>query len=240
MAEKGKRLILLHAGSKDGFVANGKLLFRSKTKSADYHDEMNGVHFREWFEQQLLPNIPANSVIIMDNAPYHSVELEKAPTSATRKAEMIEWLDRHGIGHAADLLKPELYELIKMHKPDQKKYVIDTLAALHGHTVVRLPPYHCDFNPIELIWGQVKEDVRRHNTTFKLSEVEILTAAAIERVTSENWKKAIDHVTKIEAAYWETDHLIEERVEPLVITATDSDESDSEDEDDFTALLNTP
>ncbi len=37
---KGKRLIVVHAGSKNGWVPNAELVFRSKTHSADYHDEM--------------------------------------------------------------------------------------------------------------------------------------------------------------------------------------------------------
>lgn len=32
-----RRLILLHAGSEDGFVQNDELLFQSKTNSENYH-----------------------------------------------------------------------------------------------------------------------------------------------------------------------------------------------------------
>ena len=37
---KGQRLIL-HAGEVDGWVERADLVFRSKTNSTDYHDEMN-------------------------------------------------------------------------------------------------------------------------------------------------------------------------------------------------------
>ena len=53
---KGKCLIILHAGCKDGFLPDSALIFVGKTKSADYHDEMNGARFTEWFEHNLLPN----------------------------------------------------------------------------------------------------------------------------------------------------------------------------------------
>ena len=47
---KGDRLIVLDAGSNEcGFIDNVELIFPSKTKSTDYHDEMNGKHFMEWF-----------------------------------------------------------------------------------------------------------------------------------------------------------------------------------------------
>ncbi|KAL4119462.1 hypothetical protein QTP88_012269 [Uroleucon formosanum] len=33
-----------------------------------------------------------------------------------------------------------------------------------GHEMVRLPPYHCQYNPIELIWAQVKSEVAKKKT----------------------------------------------------------------------------
>ena len=39
--------------------------------TGDYHNEMCGESFEEWFKSQLLPNIPPSSLIVMDNAPYH-------------------------------------------------------------------------------------------------------------------------------------------------------------------------
>lgn len=85
---KGKRLIVLNIGSEDGFVPGALLCFESKKNSNDYHDEMNGETFYEWMES-ILPKLKANSVIIMDNASYHSVKADKAPTSTTKKADII-------------------------------------------------------------------------------------------------------------------------------------------------------
>jgi len=43
-----------------------------------------------------------------------------------------------------------------MHKPQYESFAIDFLLAEYGHTVIRLPLYHPDLNPIEKIWGNVK------------------------------------------------------------------------------------
>ena len=43
-----------------------------------------------------------------------------------------------------------------------------------GHTVLCLPPYHCDLNLIELIWSQLKRYVAANNVTFKLPDVQKL------------------------------------------------------------------
>ncbi|KAG8310088.1 hypothetical protein J6590_071163 [Homalodisca vitripennis] len=41
---------------------------------------MNHDTFSKWFRESLLPNLSTPSVIVMDNAPYHSKILDKAPT----------------------------------------------------------------------------------------------------------------------------------------------------------------
>jgi hypothetical protein len=67
---EGKRLTVLHIGSEDGFVGNGSLIFESR-KTGDYHEEMNSTVFEEWFKR-VLPTLEEKSVIVMDNASYHS------------------------------------------------------------------------------------------------------------------------------------------------------------------------
>jgi transposase len=50
------------------------------------------------------------------------------------------------------MLKAELLGIVKNNK-QQKEYVIDSIVSQHGHKVLGLPPYHCQFNPIEMVWG---------------------------------------------------------------------------------------
>ncbi len=47
---KGLRLIILGAGGEIGWIPNTTLIFRSKKNTGDYHDEMTGEHFEEWFK----------------------------------------------------------------------------------------------------------------------------------------------------------------------------------------------
>lgn len=66
---------------KNGSVKRAKTVFPAKKGKEDYHDEMNGARFGERFEEQLLPNLPVNSLIVMDNASYHSVKGEQVPNT---------------------------------------------------------------------------------------------------------------------------------------------------------------
>jgi hypothetical protein len=39
----------------------------------NYHSEMNSVIFNKWVEEQLVPALPPKSLVVMDEASYHSV-----------------------------------------------------------------------------------------------------------------------------------------------------------------------
>lgn len=149
---KGQRLIITHAGTSSGFVPNCLLAFKS-VKTTEYHEEMNFEKFKEWFTV-LLNNLNEPHMIFMDNAPYHSVQMNKAPTASNRKCEIIAWLQVNGVQSADSMLKKELLGLVKIHKPRNPTYVLDEMPKEKGHTVIRLPPYHCQYNAID--WAQVK------------------------------------------------------------------------------------
>jgi len=84
------------------------------------------------------------------------------------------------------MTKAELYDLIKMHKPQYETFAIDRLFADHGYTVLRLPPYHPDLNPIEQIWGIVKTRTAAKNVTFKLQDIQQLAEQNFAAVTMED------------------------------------------------------
>lgn len=152
----GQRWIVGHAGGDMGFINNCLLLFKSISKSGDYHDDMNFGNFSKWFKEKLLLNIPVNSIIVVDDAPYHSVQVNKSPTASSRKSDIISWLLLKNIPHDPFILKCKLLKIVKIHKP-LPEYEIDNLTLKEGHTVLRLPPYHCNLNPIKLIWSIAKK-----------------------------------------------------------------------------------
>ena len=54
-------------------VPKAKLVFQAKQSTGDYHGQMDYRNFSKWFKEQLLPNIPSQSLIFMDNAKYHNL-----------------------------------------------------------------------------------------------------------------------------------------------------------------------
>ena len=47
-----------------------------------------------------------------------------------------------------------------------------SIAKKSGHEVLRLPPYHCELDAIELVWADIKNFVAKENTTRNLETVE--------------------------------------------------------------------
>ena len=227
---KGARLIILHAGcTETGFLPNCKLVFRAVNVDGDYHREMNGTVFMDWFQNKLIPALPPKSVVILDNASYHNLRVEstKSPTSATKKADIQKWLSDNKIPYTAAMLKPELLQLVKKHKPSIR-YLTDEIAEAHGHRVLRTPVRHCELNPIELVWAQMKRMVARQNTSFKIKEVEELTNSTLDVITADYWRKCARHVIDIENKMRRLDGIFD--IEPVIITLDDS--SDSADSSD--------
>ncbi|XP_072400319.1 uncharacterized protein [Diabrotica undecimpunctata] len=96
---RGKRIIILHTGTKSGFVPNALLLSDKNIKqsSADYHEDMTAELFEKWATKQLLPNIKTNSVILMDNASYHSRLYNKIPNTSSKKGDIIKFMENKGM-----------------------------------------------------------------------------------------------------------------------------------------------
>jgi transposase len=148
------RYIIVNAGNIDGFIPNIGRIFRSKKKSGDYHSEMNAETFEEWLKDMLLA-LDKPSLIILDNASYHSRLHEKQPTTAWRKSELQNWLRENNILYSALDTKNSLLQICRANYRE-KVCEVDCIIREAGHEVLRLPPYHCMFNPIEMVWSQSK------------------------------------------------------------------------------------
>jgi len=228
---KGGRLIVCHAGSKShGIIEGAKMIFQSKSSNiGDYHSQMNAEVFRSWFIQ-MLQSLEEACVIVMDNAVYHSMLVDNFPKSNARKSDIQEWLTKKNINYSSLETVAELCERVKLLLPTQKKYELDELALKMGHEVVRLPPYHCQYNPIEMIWAQVKRQVATKNTTFKIADVEKLMHEAIDSVTKEDWINCVRHTEKIQEEDYKKEIHREVILEPIILTILPGESSTDEDE----------
>ncbi|KAJ4438537.1 hypothetical protein ANN_14484 [Periplaneta americana] len=231
---RGERIMVLHADSSDGWVPN--CLFLSARNigdsKADSHDEMNSEIFEDWFTNKLMKNLPTSPpcIIVTDNAAYHSRLQFRLPNRSTRKDDIISFMVQHNLEVPNPL--PTISVLLELIKEANisREFVIDKIARDFGHEVLRLPPYHCNLNAIELIWACLKHEVRKRNVTPSRSDNVCRTIReCVELINSELWTKCVNRTREIERQYIVRDS--ENDRDSFIISVGDSDsEGSSSDE----------
>ena len=158
---------------------------------------MNHELFTKWFIKELLPNIPKESLIIMDNASYHNALSDDSPlTSSCKKDRIASWLENIGATIPDDCLKAELVEILKKIDPSPL-YALDEMAAKQGHQILRTPPYHPELQPIETCWGILKNQIAR-NCDFTMDNLLKQLDHAFDGVTAKTCSRLIRKIQKIE------------------------------------------
>lgn len=236
-ANIGKRLIVVHIGSSEGFVPGGLLCFESKNNSFDHQNEIDSNKFYKWF-CSILPLLNEESVIVMDNAPYHCKKIVPLPNDTWRKTNIIRWLESKGEVIDRPLVKFQLLEKVETLRPIYDKYEIDEEAKKHNKIVLHLMSYHCELNPIELAWSAVKNYIKM-NITYKLHDIRQLLINGVERISPEMWATYVSNTIKEEEKFWQIDFLIDDILEEIenqesiqILTITERTSSDlSEDSD---------
>ncbi|XP_049883814.1 uncharacterized protein LOC126379181 [Pectinophora gossypiella] len=230
---KGRRLIVTHIGNENGFLEGADWVFEAKKSDGDYHGEMDSHNFEKWF-QETLEKIEPGSVIVMDNASYHSRKVDLLPNMGWRKTDIQNWLQSKNIDFEENEIKAQLLQKINKMRYQQKH--VDEMAAKKDIIVLRLPPYHCELNPIELIWAQMKSYVARNNKSFKMAEVKKLLSESMARIGKEQWTACVNHVLKEEEKMKRLEGLIDDATDGVtpkfIIHISEDSSSHSESFDD--------
>ena len=211
---KGERLIILNAVTKNGWVKGARLVFQAKSNSGDYHGSMDEENFTKWFTKQLLPNIPDNAVIIMDNASYHNTYKEDGvPPLNSKKIILQQWLEENKIDYGEDFLRSQLIELINIHRPPRVYKLDDMLEndpkyRSRGIEILRTPQYHPEFQPIEKCWAVVKQHMAQH-CDFTLKGLQENLEKAWVKITSTTMKGIMKKIIYWQDYHFEQDSLLD-------------------------------
>lgn len=166
----------------------------------------------------------------MDNASYHSRRLNKLPTKSNKKEVMQAWLRERNVLYPETATKDLLWHLICQLPKSEKSFVTDSLIQSAGHEVLRLPPYHCQFNAIEMVWSQAKRFYDKEVLATK--DVLDTWKRAIRNVTPSQWANYVKHTDKVIKTAWDKEKDISPNVKPIIINVgghhDDDDDSDME------------
>ena len=153
-------------------------------------------------------------ILVIDNAPYHSRLMEKFKRPKKRKADMKFWLSQHNIQYDERELNEELWlkitDFLKSYRGE--KYFLDAHLKTLQVEVVRMPPYHCDFNPIEKCWAFRKQFVvAKNQSKHSMAELILWWEQSRKEMTLEHIQKLFEQVIRIEDQFAEIDsRFIEE------------------------------
>ncbi|GJJ68190.1 hypothetical protein EMPS_09547 [Entomortierella parvispora] len=131
----------------------------------DYHGNFDADLFERLFEAlcTTLHEDYGPCHIHMDGAKYHVREENPVPKASSCVRDIHSWFEKNGIelptndrGKIKSRL--ELLEHIKgLNIP--KTFASYRIAHEYGHTICKTPPYHCELQPIEMVWGMVKNPI---------------------------------------------------------------------------------
>ena len=88
---------------------------------------MNAKNFENYFAS-LCEKLPKNSVIVIDNASYHSRNSDSYPKSNWRKQQLIDWLKEKNVTIPDKALRAELWTMAKVEREKYSSKVVDEIA----------------------------------------------------------------------------------------------------------------
>uniref|UniRef100_A0A1I8AG94 DDE_3 domain-containing protein n=1 Tax=Steinernema glaseri TaxID=37863 RepID=A0A1I8AG94_9BILA len=174
---RGQRAIITHCLGPDGMVEDVLDIFISKNRNRpeDYHETMDSDRFERWFRKtcEILGRQSHTTgrpvTIILDNAAYHKRKTRKRPSMRDSRTQILNWCSEYSIpGIQSTMTKAGLLCTIAIAVRGREKYFekfsTEEIAEEHGVNVLFLPPFHCRLNPIEMVWGLLKQSVRKSAT----------------------------------------------------------------------------
>ncbi|XP_066248159.1 uncharacterized protein [Euwallacea similis] len=147
---------------------------------------------------------------------------------APQKADIVKYMKSKGMEIPTKATRKVLLQMVKQQN-FKKEYVIDNFFQTRGYTILRLPPYYCIFNPIEMVWAAIKKRLRKNNQSPELGDSVIDNIKTVIKELNETnlWKKCVSHVKTVENEYY-----VLPSINPIIINTDDvssSEDCDSED-----------
>lgn len=161
------------------------------------------------------------------------------PNKTSSKSVIVEFLEHHGVSARREWRKERLLKELEAFvtssggKEALTVRAVEEIARTHNIEILRLPPYHCQFNPIEHVWGWMKAKLNDYSDP-STTRLEALCRRAEEIVYGMPEEMKVNFFNN---AIHEEDNFIEMEgmtrtigvdIEPMVIEL-DEDEDDPED-----------
>ncbi|RHY88112.1 hypothetical protein DYB35_009656 [Aphanomyces astaci] len=165
------------------------------------------VKCHQYFIEHKALNLPGKQARVRDS-------VSKCLGFAKSTGEIIAWLTSKGVAFDPKQTKAELLVIVKANR-ERPSYASQVIATSYGHTLLFTPPYHPELQPIEVIWGIVKNKIACRPSS-DMAELERRLKIHFAEVTSSQWLSAHDKSCSFENAYMEAaeDVILAQEEEP--------------------------
>jgi len=99
------------------FLLFAHLIYKAGLKAGDYRVQMNATNFERWRVKKLSSYFPPQPVIVLDNSPYHCLQVDRPLSTCIVKMGMM-WLGRKGIGSYETMSKSDLLFILPQKPKD--------------------------------------------------------------------------------------------------------------------------
>ena len=144
----------------------------------------------QWFKK-LLEKLKQPSLIIMDNASYHTCLPSTAPKNIHKMAknDMRALLEKHGVPTDPSDLREDVMQRLREWRATSIPPAVVSAAREQGHEVLFTPPRMCELQPIERVFGIVKGRIgRRHHAGIDYSKTRDMLFEEVARVHKQRHK----------------------------------------------------
>ena len=169
----------------------------------DYHESFNKKMFTEYIERQIFPHIiNSPSVLIMDRVGYHthkSINSTEQEWKGASREELCGHLLERGVEVPLSPRMPisTLRRMAQKCEGDGDSSLLQWMCGNEGHSVLYLPQYHPEFNPIEMAWSFIKRRISS-SPMLDISDVaNYQLPHAFQQLTGDRAQRLCDHAFRM-------------------------------------------
>ncbi|XP_063390037.1 uncharacterized protein LOC134675638 [Cydia fagiglandana] len=173
-----------------------------------------GVDLYVWLKDELIPLLPKNSVVVVEEKMNKEVDDYQFPDALNSKHEIKDWLNANNVPFAEAMRKAELMTLVDKFTKE-KGLILEEILKSHGHEVLRKQKGFPNLSVIAPLTKHLKDHYAKVLRGIKEREGGRLIDA-LKGCTVEQWKNMFDTVKEVEERILHEDLLLEETIDKLM------------------------
>jgi transposase len=170
-------------------------IYEGGKQTKDYHGMFDSKYYIAWM-RKLLSSLAKrglkNMVIVMDNAKYHKTLPDSDLHKSWKKDRLQQACTARGIPFEHMDTKAILWDKLQKDIGATSKPTIVAMAEDAGHAVLFTPPRYSDLQPIEMVWGIVKNRIGAsvHSRNIFQGRSMLVSVRSLRPSHSRSWRAA--------------------------------------------------